>query len=169
MCPTDPPGQVPADFPAAAIEAVTAPARAPLLSFPEPLASLMKDRIRHPLGTRFGITNFGVNLTYLPPGSVSAPRHFHSRQDEFVYILEGTPVLVTNAGETPLRPGMCAGFKAGIGNAHHLLNRSDTVAVYLEIGDRTSGDVVTYPDDDVKLVNMPDGRLKVVRKDGSSC
>ena len=102
---------MPADFATAAIEAVSAPARAPVLTFPEPLASLMKDRIRHPLGTHFGITIFGVNLTYLPPGSVSAARHSHSHQDEFVYILEGTPILVTSAGEMPLRPGMCAGFR----------------------------------------------------------
>ena len=159
---------MPADFSAAAIEAVSAPARAPVFTFPEPLASLMKDRIRHPLGTHFGISNFGVNLTYLPPGRVSAPRHSHSHQDEFVYILEGTPILVTGAGEMPLRPGMCAGFKAGNGNAHQLRNRSDTMAVYLEIGDRTAGDVVTYPDDDVKIDKMPDGRLQVVRKDGSA-
>jgi uncharacterized cupin superfamily protein len=155
------------DFSAAAIEAVSAPARAPMLTFPEPLASLLKGRARHPLGSQFGLTNFGVNFTRLPPGSISAPRHYHSNQDEFVYILEGTPVLVTDAGETPLRPGMCAGFKAGSGNAHHLRNRSDTTVVYLEIGDRTAGDVVTYPDDDVQIVQAPDGRLQVVRKDGS--
>ena len=155
------------DFSAAAIEAVSAPARAPMLTFPEPLASLLKGRARHPLGSQFGLTNFGVNFTCLPPGSISAPRHYHSSQDEFVYILEGTPVLVTNAGETPLRPGMCAGFKAGSGNAHHLRNRSDTTVVYLEIGDRTAGDVVTYPDDDVQIVRAPDGRPQVVRKDGS--
>jgi uncharacterized cupin superfamily protein len=158
---------MPNDFSAAAIEAVSAPARAPMLTFPEPLASLMKGRARHPLGNQFGLTSFGVNLTCLPPGSISAPRHSHSHQDEFVYILEGTPVLVTNAGETPLRPGMCAGFKAGSGNAHHLRNRSDTTVVCLEIGDRTAGDVVTYPDDDVQIVQVPDGGLQVVRKDGS--
>jgi uncharacterized cupin superfamily protein len=127
----------------------------------------MKDRIRHPLGTHFGIANFGVNLTYLPPGSVSAPRHYHSHQDEFVYILEGTPILVTSAGEMPLCPGMCAGFKAGGVNAHQLRNRSDAMAVYLEVGDRAADDVVTYPDDDIKIDKMPDGRLQVVRKDGS--
>jgi uncharacterized cupin superfamily protein len=88
-------------------------------------------------------------------------------QDEFVYILEGTPILVTSAGEMPLRPGMCAGFKAGSDDAHQLRNRSDTMAVYLEMGDRTAGDVVTYPDDDIKIDKMPDGRLQVVRKDGS--
>jgi uncharacterized cupin superfamily protein len=155
------------DLPAVAIEAVSAPARAPVFRFPEPLASHMKGRSRHPLGNPFGLTNFGVNLTSLSPGCISAPRHSHSHQDEFVYILEGAPVLVTNAGETSLRPGMCAGFKAGSGNAHHLRNRSDTTVVYLEIGDRTAGDVVTYPDDDVQIVQVPDGRLQVVRKDGS--
>ena len=159
---------MPIDSSAAAIEAVSAPARVPMFTFPEPLASLMKGRTRHPLGSPFGLTNFGVNLAYLPRGSISAPRHSHSRQDEFVYILEGTPVLVTNAGETPLRPGMCAGFKAGSGNAHHLRNSSDSPVVYLEIGDRTAGDVVIYPDDDVKIAQMPDGRVQVVRKDGSS-
>src|ERR1700734_1090572 len=139
------------DFSAAAIEAASAPARVSVLTFPEPLASLMKSRTRHPLGGQFGLTNFGVNLTRLPPGSISAPRHFHSHQDEFVYILEGAPVLVTSAGETPLHPGMCAGFKAGNGNAHQLLNRGNTMVLYLEIGDHAPGDAVTYPDDDVKI------------------
>jgi uncharacterized cupin superfamily protein len=155
------------DFSAAAIEAVSAPARDPMFTFPEPLASLMKGRTRQPLGNHFGLTNFGVNLTCLPPGSISAPRHFHSQQDELIYILEGTPVLVTDAGEIPLRPGMCAGFKAGSGNAHQLRNRSDTTVVYLEIGDRAAGDVVTYPDDDIQIVQVPGGRPQVVRKDGS--
>jgi uncharacterized cupin superfamily protein len=154
-------------FSTPAIEAVSAPPRPPMLTFPEPLASLMRNRIRHPLGGHFGITNFGVNLTYLPPGSVSAPRHFHSRQDEFVYILEGTPILITSSGETPMRPGMCAGFKAGTDNAHQLRNGGDALVVYLEIGDRTADDVVTYPDDDIKIEKMLDGRLRIVRKDGT--
>jgi uncharacterized cupin superfamily protein len=160
---------MPADFSPAAIEAASAPARAPVLTFPEPLASLMRDRIRHPLGTHFGITNFGVNLTYLPPGSISAPRHAHSLQDEFVYVLEGTPILITSGGEMPLRPGMCAGFKAGSDNAHQLRNRSDSMAVYLEVGDRTAGDTVTYADDDIEIVKMPDGRLHLARKGGTPC
>lgn len=150
-----------------AIEAASAPTRVPLLAFPEPLASLMAGRERRPLGDLFGLTKFGVNLTRLGPGNVSAPRHSHSRQDEFVYILEGTPVLVTNAGETPLRPGMCAGFKAGTGDAHHLANRTDADVVYLEIGDRTSGDAVTYPDDDIALGQASDGRWQIVHKGGS--
>jgi uncharacterized cupin superfamily protein len=158
---------MPDDLSAAAIEAASAPARVPTFTFPEPLASLMQGRSRRPLGNPFGLTNFGVNITYLPPGTISAPRHSHSHQDEFIYILEGTPVLVTNAGETSLRPGMCAGFKAGSGNAHHLRNSGDTTVVYLEIGDRTTGDVVTYPDDDVRIAPAADGRLRIVRKDGS--
>jgi uncharacterized cupin superfamily protein len=158
---------MPDEFSAPAIEAVSAPARPAMLSFPVPLATLMKGRIRHPLGDPFGLTNFGVNLTHLPPGSISAPRHFHSHQDEMIYILEGTPILVTNDGETPLRPGMCAGFKAGSGNAHQLRNSTDTMVVYLEIGDRTVGDMVTYPDDDIKIIQVPEGRLQVVRKDGT--
>ena len=84
-----------------------------------------------------------------------------------MHIFKGTPILVTSAGELPLRPGMCAGFKAGSDNAHQLRNRSDTMVVYLEIGDPTAGDVVTYPDDDIKIDNMLNGRLQVVRKDGS--
>jgi uncharacterized cupin superfamily protein len=158
---------MPDNLSAVAIEAVSAPVRVPMFTFPEPLASLMKGRTRQPLGNQFDLTNFGVNLTCLSPGSISALRHSHSHQDEFIYILEGTPVLVTDAGETPLRPGMCAGFKAGSGNAHHLRNGSDTAVVYLEIGDRSAGDVVIYPDDDVQIVQAPDGRLQVVRKDGS--
>jgi uncharacterized cupin superfamily protein len=84
-----------------------------------------------------------------------------------VYILEGTPVLVTGAGEMPLNPGMCAGFKAGSGDAHQLRNDSDAMVVYLEVGDRTAGDVVTYPDDDLKIDRLLDGRFGIVRKDGS--
>jgi len=158
---------MPSDSSTAAIEASSAPARVPRFTFPEPLVSLMRDRSRHPLGDHFGLTHFGVNLTRLPPGSISAPRHCHSLQDEFVFILEGTPVLVTSAGETPLHPGMCAGFRAGSGNAHQLRNQSNAMVVYLEIGDRTAGDVVTYPDDDIKFDKTPDGRVQIVRKDGS--
>jgi uncharacterized cupin superfamily protein len=127
----------------------------------------MKNRSRHPLADLFGLTNFGVNLTRLPPGGISAARHFHSLQDEFVFILEGTPILVTSAGETPLRPGMCAGFKAGKDNGHQLRNDSDAMVVYLEVGDRTAGDVVTYPDDDIKIEKTSDGQRQIVHKDGS--
>ena len=104
--------------------------------YPEPFASRVAGRVRRALGDVFGLTHFGVNLTRLPPGGMSALRHTHSGEDEFVYVLEGEPILVTNAGETAMRPGMCAGFKSGSGNAHHLINRTDREIVYLEIGDR---------------------------------
>ena len=116
-------------------------------SFPE----RVKGRSKVLLGEAFGLTNFGVNLTRLKPGTQSALRHFHTAQDEFIYILEGEAVLVTDAGEMPLKAGMCAGFKAGIRNAHHLINRSGEDLVYLEIGDRSEGDEVFYPDDDLHL------------------
>lgn len=149
-----------------AIEAVTAPPRTRSSSYPEPFASRMAGREKRPLGDLFGLRNFGVNLTRLAPGAVSSLRHAHSRQDEFVYILEGEPVLVTNTGETPLRPGMCAGFRAGSDDAHHLVNRSESDVVYLEIGDRAERDTVTYPDDDIVAALTSDGRWRFVHKDG---
>ena len=97
---------------------------------------------------------------------MSALRHTHSGEDEFIYILEGEPMLVTNAGETAMRPGMCAGFKAGSGNAHHLINRTDRVIVYLEIGDRNAGDTVIYPDDNIERTLATDGSRMFVHKDG---
>ena len=95
-----------------AVVAAEAPPRERSSNYPEPFASRMDGRIKRPLGDLFGLTNFGVNLTTLRPGAVSSLRHAHSRQDELVYILEGEPTLVTNEGETVLRPGMAAGFKA---------------------------------------------------------
>ncbi len=94
--------------------------------------------------------NFGVNLTELAPGAMSALRHHHHTQDEFIYILEGTPTLITDGGETLLGPGMCAGFTAGNGDGHQLINRSMAVVRYLEVGDRSAGDVVVYPDNDLR-------------------
>ena len=134
--------------------------------YPEPFAARVAGRVRRALGDVFGLTHFGVNLTRLPPGGMSALRHTHSGEDEFVYVLEGEPILVTNAGETAMRPGMCAGFKAGSGNAHHLINRTDREVVYLEIGDRNAGDTVIYPDDDLGRALAPDGTRVFVHKDG---
>src|SRR5688500_6610156 len=114
-----------------AVLADQAPARTRTSNYPEPFASQMAGRRKRPLGDLFGLTNFGVNLTRLAPGAESALRHAHTRQDELVYILEGAPTLVTNAGETILAPGMCAGFKAGSGDAHHLINRTASDVVYL--------------------------------------
>jgi uncharacterized cupin superfamily protein len=101
------------------------------------------------------------------PAAASSLRHAHSRQDEFVYILEGEPTLVTGAGETVMRPGTCAGFKAGSGDAHHLVNRTGADVVYLEVGDRSSGDVVSYPDDDLLIELGSDGRYRSTHKDGT--
>ena len=134
--------------------------------YPEPFASQMVGRVKYPLGDVFGLTNFGVNLTRLLPGSGSALRHAHSRQDEFIYILRGNAVLITNAGETHLTVGMCAGFKAGTGNASQLINRSDEDVVFLEIGDRSEGDVVTYPDDDLQA-SFASSVWEFLHKDGS--
>src|SRR5579859_1746140 len=125
-----------------------------------PFTKVLASREKRVLGDVFGLTNFGVNLTRLPPGSISALRHAHTRQDELVYILEGEATLVTDAGETRLRPGMCAGFKAGTGDAHHLVNRGERDAVFIEVGDRSPGDAVTYPDDDLEAVLGPDGKYQ---------
>jgi len=135
--------------PVAVLAAGVAPRTKPS-NYPEPFASQMAGREKRQLGDVFGLGNFGVNLTRLAPGSVSALRHSHTRQDEFIYILEGTPTLITEAGETLLSPGMCAGFKAGEGGGHQLVNRSNAVVVYLEVGDRSAGDTAFYPDDDIE-------------------
>lgn len=149
-----------------ALVAEEAPARDKPSSYPEPFASRMAGRLKKPLGERFGLANFGVNLTRLAPGAASALRHAHAKQDEFVYVLEGNPTLHTDEGRTRLAPGMCAGFKAGTGNGHRLVNETGSDVVYLEVGDRTPGDEGFYPDDDLKAA-MIDGRWRFVHKDGS--
>ena len=151
---------------AVAVRAADAPLRLKASNYPEPFASRMSGRQKRPLGDLFGLVNFGVNLTRLKPGAVSALRHAHTKQDEFVYILEGAPTLVTDAGRTALAPGLCAGFKAGTGDAHHLLNETDQDVVYLEIGDRSPGDEGSYPDDDIEA-RMSDGRWRFTHKDGT--
>lgn len=149
-----------------ALFAADAPARAKPSLYPEPFASMMAGRTKQPLGELFGLGNFGVNLTRIRPGAMSALRHAHAKQDEFIYVLQGHPTLHTDEGMTRLAPGMCAGFRAGTGNGHRLLNESDEDVLYLEVGDRTPGDEVSYPDDDLKAL-MADGRWKFVHKDGS--
>jgi uncharacterized cupin superfamily protein len=149
-----------------AVEATQVAPRTKLSIYPEPFASRMAGREKRALGDVFGLSNFGVNLTKLLPGAVSALRHAHSRQDEFIYILQGHPVLITDAGETQLSPGMCSGIKAGTGNGQQLLNRSNEEVTYLEIGDRSAGDAVVYPDDDLQAV-LVDGEWQFAHKDGS--
>jgi uncharacterized cupin superfamily protein len=149
-----------------AIDATSVPMRAKPSNYPEPFFSRMVRREKRPLGDRFGIKNFGVNLTTLCPGGESALLHRHSKQDEFIYIIEGNPTLVTDQGEVLLSPGMCSGFPAA-GLAHHLVNRTDSNVTYLEIGDRTPGDEGSYPVDDIKAVLGPDGEWQFTHKDGT--
>jgi uncharacterized cupin superfamily protein len=149
-----------------AINAADAPARIKPSNYPEPFASRMAGREKRPLGELFGLRNFGVNLTRLAPNAVSALRHAHTRQDEFVYILRGCPTLHTDEGRTQLSPGMCAGFKAGTGNGHQLINDTAEDVVYLEIGDRTPGDEGKYPDDDLQAV-LVEGKWQFAHKDGT--
>jgi uncharacterized cupin superfamily protein len=134
--------------------------------YPAPYADICAAREKRALGDAFGLTNFGVNLTRLPPGCASAQRHWHTRQDELVYVLEGEVVLVTDGGEQVLTPGMTAGFPAGVTNGHMLVNRSLRDAVYLEVGDRTPDDEVEYPDVDM-AIRLIDGKRRRVRKDGT--
>jgi uncharacterized cupin superfamily protein len=148
-----------------AIRAEDAPPKAKQSNYPEPFASMVAGRFKRPLGDVFGLKNFGVNLTKLAPGAISALRHAHTVQDEFIYILQGTPTLITDAGETLLSAGMCAGFKSGSGNGHHMVNRSAENVVYLEIGDRNPGDAASYPDDDLQAL-FESGQWVFKHKDG---
>ena len=148
-----------------AVEARLVPPRATRSGYPEPFFSRMAKREKRQLGEVFGLKNFGVNLTRLAPGGETALLHRHSRQDELVYVLEGEPTLVTDAGEMILRPGFCAGFAAA-GRAHHLVNRTEADVVLLEIGDRAPGDTGTYPEDDI-AAELIGGKWRYVRKDGT--
>ena len=149
-----------------AIHAAQAALRAKPSSYPEAISVRMLGREKRPLGDVFGLQNFGVNLTRLLPGARSALRHGHRRQDEFIYVLQGTPTLHTDAGANVLEPGMCAGFKAGTGDAHCLVNETLEDVIYLEVGDRSAGDEAHYPDDDLKAL-LVDGRWQFLHKDGS--
>ena len=130
--------------------------------YPAPFEAPCATRVRNRLGEAAGLTDFGVNLLRLPPGAWSSQRHWHTAEDEFVYVLEGEVVLVTDAGEETLRPGDCAGFKAGVEDGHHLQNRSKADVVLLEVGSRKAEDAGDYPDIDMRF--SPDG---FTRKDGS--
>ena len=133
-----------------AIKAAEVPARTKPSVYPEPFASQVAGREKRALGDFFGLKNFGVNLTRLAPNAVSSIRHAHTLQDEFIYILAGSPTLHTDEGFTEMAPGMCAGLKAGTGNGHRLVNNTTEEVIYLEIGDRTAGDQASYPDDDLQ-------------------
>ncbi|WP_204103426.1 MULTISPECIES: cupin domain-containing protein [Spirulina sp. CCY15215] len=136
-------------------------------SYPEVFKSVVAGRYKKRLGNAAGLKNFGVNLVRLEPKSASSVRHWHSKQDEFIYVIKGEITLVTDFGEQVLTSGNAVGFPAGEANGHHLINRSDRDAVYLEIGDRTSGDTVIYPDDDL-LAEMGEKGWQFTRKNGEA-
>lgn len=149
-----------------AVVAAEVPPRLTKTIYPEPFASRVAGREKRVLGDLFGLKNFGVNLTRLSPQSMSALRHAHAKQDEFVYVLQGTATLHTDDGAVTLVPGMCAGFRAGTGNAHHLVNETDEDVVYLEIGDRTPGDSAVWPDDDLQVIEI-EGKKRMAHRDGT--
>lgn len=133
-------------------------------SYPAPFAAQTARRLKWALGDALGLAGFGVNLVELAPGAWSAQRHWHSREDEFVYVLEGEITLITEAGAQTLGPGMAAGFPAGVADGHHLVNRSDAPARYLEVGDRDGADECSYPDIDLQRRPGPDGPVFTNRK-----
>jgi uncharacterized cupin superfamily protein len=135
--------------------------------YPEPLRSRVLPREKRALGAALGLTKIGVNLTTLPPGKESSMRHFHTREDELVFVIEGEVLLRTDEGEQILTAGICAGFPAGARNGHQLVNRSDTPARYLEISNRDPEDSAEYPDVDLAYRQGPDGSAVFTRKDGT--
>ena len=130
------------------IDIATAPKRQGS-GYPLPFRLKSPNRIKQALGDAGGLTDFGVNLVQLPPGEWSSQRHWHSNEDEFVYVLQGTLTLVTDAGETQLHAGDCAAFPKNSCDAHHIINKGSDTAVYLEVGTRTDSDVCSYPDADL--------------------
>jgi uncharacterized cupin superfamily protein len=137
-------------------------------SYPEPWRSRVLPREKRQLGDEVGLTKIGINRTMLPPGKVSSMRHWHTHEDEFIYVLEGEVVLCTDAGEQVLRAGECAGFPAGARDGHQLANRGDRPAVYLEVSNRDIEDTAYYSDPEVDMVwNAPHARGRITKRDGS--
>jgi uncharacterized cupin superfamily protein len=134
--------------------------------YPEPYKSRVAGRHKRRLGDHAGLKNFGVNLTRLDPGAESSMRHWHTKQDEFIYVLEGEVTLVADAGRQKLKAGMAAGFPAGRADGHQLVNETGRPVVYLEIGDRTPGDGATYSEADL-AARFVDGKWVFTHKDGS--
>lgn len=148
------------------IDPATVPEQKGVAVYPPHLRVGLEGRARRRLGDAVGIKNFGVNLTTLEPGSWSAQRHWHTRQDELVYVLEGELTLHTNDGAQKLKPGMVVGFPANCGDGHRLENTGKTLARYLEVGDRLPGDETVYPDVDMAAKqNLPTSQF--TRKDGT--
>lgn len=137
--------------------------------YPSPLQESSKGREKRAMGDAVGIVHYGVNLVHIPPGEVSSQRHWHSKQDEFLYMLEGELTLITDGGEQVLKAGMAAGFLSNSGDGHHLRNDSASVASYLVVGDRVGGDVCHYSDVDLHGVVSSDGQsITFSHKDGHS-
>jgi uncharacterized cupin superfamily protein len=134
------------------------------VGYPAPFNAPCAERLRQRLGNAGGLTDFGVNLMRLPPGGWSSQRHWHSHEDEFVYVLEGELTLIEDQGETVLSAGDCAAFPKGSGNGHHMINRSKSIAVYLEVGSRHPDDLIRCSDIDMMSASA-DGRF--VHKDGT--
>ncbi len=134
--------------------------------YPEPYKTRVAGRHRRRLGDHAGLANFGVNLTRLDPGAESSMRHWHTKQDELIYVLEGEVTLVTDAGRQKLKAGMAAGFPAGKADGHQLVNETRRPVLYLEIGDRTPGDGATYSEADL-AAKLVDGKWVFTHKDGS--
>ena len=135
--------------------------------YPEPFAAVVAGRTKRKLGDAFGLTNFGINLTCLEPGSASALYHWHAVQDEFVFVLEGVATILYGDDEYQLKAGDCMGFKAGTGFGHQVVNRSDARVAYLEVGDRLPGDRGGYPRDDLAFEFQEDGSIRFTHKDGT--
>lgn len=135
--------------------------------YPEPFRSRVLPREKRALGDAFGLTKVGINLTTLSPGKESSMRHWHTHEDEFVLVLEGEVVLITDDGEQVLTAGMCAGFASGNENAHQLVNRSDKPVRYLEVSNRDPEDSAAYPDADLVYSQSPDGKARFSHKDGT--
>lgn len=135
--------------------------------YPPPYAAAVAGRAKRALGDPFGLSQFGVNLTVLAPGSASSERHWHETEDEFIYVLDGQVTLIDDTGEHRLEAGMCAGFKAGIPNGHKLVNRSAAPVTILEVGTRGNGDRAHYPEADMAAEKV-DGKFRITRKNGTA-
>jgi uncharacterized cupin superfamily protein len=135
-------------------------------NYPAPFRHVCAGRHKTALGNAVRLTQFGVNLTRLEPGAASALRHWHENEDEFVYVLEGELVLIEDEGATVLKPGDCAGFKASVPNGHHLVNKTERDALYLEIGTRAATERAHYPDDDLKF-ERDEKQLRILHKSGA--
>lgn len=135
-------------------------------TYPAAFVHAVEGRTKRKLGDAFGLSNFGVNYTTLPPGKASALLHHHAQQDEFVMVLLGEAVVRVGDTEHVMQAGDCIGFAAGTGIGHQILNRSNAPVVYLEVGDRRAGDQVQYPEDDLQAIQQPDNSWLFLHKNG---